>query len=63
MCATLSGTHNYLGRDSQEFYFLWGQPCRLHLKNFAGGTAASTDSLSASSLAAFFVAGRANKTL
>jgi hypothetical protein len=33
------------------------------LKNFAGDKPASTDSLSASSLAAFFVAGRANKTL
>ena len=32
MCATLSGTHNYLGPDSQEFYFLWRQPCRLRLK-------------------------------
>jgi hypothetical protein len=28
----LSGMHNYLGPDSGEFYLLWRQPCRLHLK-------------------------------
>jgi hypothetical protein len=48
--------HNYLVPDSREFYFRWRQPCRLHWKNFAGDTPASTDSLSASSFAAFFVA-------